>query len=129
MPAHRLPLEVHTNCASNFRAEDLFRLCRCSAVHRDLYQTAAYDEFVVELFVVGVDYFSIDDRHKLRVEGLTSCAREWDNITPSLERQCEEANTIAAQAKARAQLAMARRARLEAAFANKILWSLSLIHI
>ena len=55
MPAHRLPLEVHTNCASYFRAEALFRLCRCSAVHRDLYQTAAYDEFLVELFVLEYD--------------------------------------------------------------------------
>ena len=57
MLAHRLPLEVHTNCASYFRAEDLFRLCRCSAVHRDRYQTAAYDDFLVELFVVDADYF------------------------------------------------------------------------
>ena len=91
MPAHRLPLEVHTNCASNFRAEDLFRLCRCSAVHRDLYQTAAYDEFLVELFVVDADnpMNGWQPRHPLFkiFSILTGMASDWDEITPSLERR------------------------------------------
>ena len=63
------------------------------------------------------------DLHALSFQVLIRCASEWDDITPGLERQCEEANTIAAHAQARAQLTMARRARLEIAFANKQLWS------
>ena len=65
----------------------------------------------------------MNDLHALTFQVLTEMASDWDEITPSLERQCEEANTIVRQAQARAQLAMARRARLEIAFANKQLWS------
>ena len=124
MPAHQLPVDVHTNCASYFPARDLFRMSRCSAVHRDLYQTAAFDSFIVCL---GVQAYNIWRTRSCRT--LTAIVREWDGITPILRHERGVANAIAAQAEAELDIARQRynaaredlreaTARLESAFAN-----------
>ena len=124
MPAHQLPVEVHRNCASYFPARDLFRTSRCSSVHCDLYQTAAFDSFFADL---RVQAYNIWRRRSCRT--LTAIVREWDGITPILRHERRVANAIAAQAEAELDIARQRynaaredlreaTARLESAFAN-----------
>ena len=99
-------------------------MSRCSSVHCDLYQTAAFDFFAFDL---GVQAYNIWRRRICRT--LTAIVREWDGITPILRHERRVANAIAAQAEAELDIARQRynaaredlreaTARLEIAFAN-----------
>ena len=99
-------------------------MSRCSSVHCDLYQTAAFDSFFADLSVRAYNIW-----RKRICRTLTAIVREWDEITPILSHERGVANAIAAQAEAELELSRQRynaarddleeaTARLESAFAN-----------